>query len=95
MKQSFVYITANPGRTTLYVGVTNNLTRRLAEHRSNKGKPETFAGRYFCYNLVYYETFADIGAAIRRQKEIKLMNRKAKEDLIKTSNPRLSTIVIE
>lgn len=94
MRQSFVYITANPGRTTLYVGVTNDLTRRLAEHRSNKGKPKTFAGRYFCYNLVYYETFADIRVAIRREKEIKLMNRKAKEDLIKITNPRFSTIVV-
>ncbi len=95
MTQYFIYITANPGRTTLYVGVTNNLSRRLAEHRSNKGKPETFAGRYFCYNLVYYETFSDVRMAISREKEIKLMNRKAKENLIKTSNPRFSTIVIE
>ncbi len=94
MKQSFVYITANPSRTTLYVGVTNNLTHRLAEHKAHKGKPETFAGRYFCYNLVYYETFADIRVAISREKEIKLMNRKAKEDLIKMINPRLATIII-
>jgi putative endonuclease len=95
MKQYFVYITANPGRTTLYVGVTNNLSRRLAEHRSNKGKPETFAGRYFCYNLVHYETFSDVRMAISREKAIKLMNRKTKEELIRTSNPRFSTIVIE
>lgn len=71
----FVYITSNPTRTVLYVGVTNDLVRRLEEHRTNKGKPETFAGRYYCYNLVYYERFGHIQQAIEREKEVKLMSR--------------------
>jgi putative endonuclease len=94
MKQYVVYITSNPGRTTLYVGVTNNLVRRLGEHRSNKGKSGTFAGYYYCYNLVYYETFTNIQVAIRREKELKLMGRKAKEDLIKSCNPEMLSIKV-
>ena len=42
----FVYITTNPSRTVLYVGVTNDLVYRLEQHKENRGKPETFAGRY-------------------------------------------------
>lgn len=85
----FVYITSNPARTVLYVGVTNDLLRRLTEHRQNKGKPETFAGRFYCYNLVYFERFGQIQHAIEREKEIKLMNRSEKEALIKALNPEM------
>lgn len=56
----FVYITTNPGKTVYYVGMTNDLERRLIEHRQNKGKPETFAGRYYCYNLIYYERHTNL-----------------------------------
>jgi putative endonuclease len=86
----FVYITSNPGKTVLYTGVTNNLVRRLAEHRLNKGNPETFAGRYYCYSLLYYERFNDINKAIEREKDIKLLGRSAKETLIKTLNPGMA-----
>jgi putative endonuclease len=83
----FVYITSNPSRTVLYVGVTNDLLRRLEEHRQNKGKPETFAGRFYCYNLVYYERLGQIQQAIEREKEVKLMSREEKDTLIKVLNP--------
>lgn len=84
----FVYITTNPTKTVLYTGVTNDLQRRLLEHRENKGKPNTFAGKFYCYNLIYYEQFSDINKAIEREKEIKLMSRAVKEELIKSLNPK-------
>jgi putative endonuclease len=67
----FVYITSNYEKTVLYVGVTNDLVRRLYEHKENKGDKKTFAGKYYCYNLVYYERFSHIEHAIEREKEIK------------------------
>jgi putative endonuclease len=86
-KSYYVYIVTNPNRTTLYIGVTNNLQARVAEHWENKGKPETFAGKYFCYNLIYYEIFQYVLDAIAREKEIKKWNRQKKESLIATKNP--------
>jgi putative endonuclease len=83
----YTYIVTNPSKTTLYTGVTNNLTARVIEHWLNRGKPETFAGRYFCYNVIYYETFQYIQKAIDREKEIKKWNRQKKENLIATKNP--------
>jgi putative endonuclease len=83
----FIYIVTNPNRSTLYTGVTNNLISRLAEHWSNRGNPETFAGKYYCHNLIYYETFQYILTAIAREKEIKKWNRKKKENLIASTNP--------
>jgi putative endonuclease len=50
-----VYITTNPAKAVLYIGVTNDLARRLGQHYENRGSKETFAGRYFCYNLLYFE----------------------------------------
>ena len=82
-----VYIVTNPQRTVLYTGVTNNLGIRLMEHYANRGKENTFAGKYYCYNLVYYENFQYINSAIAREKEIKGWRRQKKLDLIKTINP--------
>jgi putative endonuclease len=84
----YVYITTNPIKTVLYVGVTNDLSRRLLEHIENKGKPQTFAGKYYCHNLVYYEHFTHIEYAIEGEKEIKKWSRKKKEALIATLNPQ-------
>jgi putative endonuclease len=63
-----VYIVTNPEKNVLYTEVTNNLPQRLIEHWMNRGKPETFAGKYYCYNLIYYEVFKYINNAISRQK---------------------------
>jgi putative endonuclease len=82
----FIYIITNPEKTVLYTGVTNNLEARLAEHYFNRGQPKTFAGRYYCYNLIYFEEFQYIHDAIAREKEIKGWSRKKKEALIKTKN---------
>jgi putative endonuclease len=83
----YIYIVTNPERTVLYTGVTNNLARRLGEHYLNRGDPKTFAGKYYCYNLVYYEEFYYILNAIAREKEIKGWSRKKKLNLIKSKNP--------
>ncbi|HYG40726.1 MAG TPA: GIY-YIG nuclease family protein [Cytophagales bacterium] len=92
MKTYFVYITTNPGKTVLYTGVTNNLSLRIQQHHANKGNKTTFAGKYFCYKLIYYEIFSAIKEAIEREKEIKGLTRKEKEALIKATNPRLNFI---
>lgn len=83
----FTYITTNPARTVLYTGVTNNLAIRLTQHYENRGKKGTFAGKYYCYKLIYYERFPDITQAIEREKEIKAIIRAKKEDLINIQNP--------
>ncbi len=88
------YITSNPNRTTFYTGVTNNIHRRLLEHHDNRGKKETFAGRYYCYELVYYENYFTINEAIDREKELKDLSRVLKLELIKTMNPRLNKLII-
>jgi len=83
----YVYIVTNPEKSVLYAGVTNDLSRRLYEHKENKGKPNTFAGKYYCYNLVYYEHFSHIEYAIAREKEIKKWRREKKDLLIESENP--------
>ena len=83
----YVYITTNPTKTVLYIGVTNDLTRRLQEHSENKGNKSSFAGKYYCHNLVYYEHFSDINYAIAREKELKTWSRAKKNALIASDNP--------
>lgn len=83
----WVYIVTNWKKTVLYVGMTNDLGRRLSEHYAKRGKPDTFAGRHFCYNLVYYEWHQYVLNAIAREKEIKKMLREQKETLIREFNP--------
>ena len=84
----YIYLVTNAQRTVLYTGVTNNLSQRLIEHWVNRGKPDTFAGKYYCFNLVYYEHFQFINNAIAREKEIKGWSRKKKEQLIRSMNPQ-------
>ena len=83
----FVYITTNPSKTTLYVGMTNDLERRLEEHVENAGNTATFAGMYHCNNLVFYERYTFVDHAIEREKEIKKWRRSKKEALISSFNP--------
>ena len=90
----FVYITSNPSKTVLYTGVNTDLESRLQQHKENRGKPETFAGKYYCYKLLYYERHSNVEHAIEREKEIKLMGREAKENLIKTMNPKMDFLYI-
>lgn len=80
-----VYIMANKINTTLYTGVTNDLKRRVYEHKQNVKKG--FTSRYKLHKLVYYEVTNDIKAAIQREKQIKGGSRQNKIDLINKSNP--------
>ena len=83
-KRYYVYILASRSRT-LYTGVTNNLQRRLAEHR--EGRVPGFTSRYNIFRLVHYEVFSDIRNAIAREKEIKAWRREKKVWLIQRRNP--------
>jgi len=91
----FVYITTNPGKSVLYTGVTNDLKLRMKQHQNNKGKKETFAGRYFCYKLIYFEHHNDINIAIEREKEIKDLSREKKLEFIKKQNPNLNFLIFD
>ena len=84
----YVYITTNPGKKVLYTGVTNDLKLRLQQHYQNRGNKRTFAGRYYCYHLLYFELYSDINQAIAREKEIKDWTRNKKEALISTKNSK-------
>jgi putative endonuclease len=90
----WVYITTNPAKAVLYIGVTNDLARRLEQHYENRGNNDTFAGRYFCYNLLYTEQFVDIKATISREKELKGWTRAKKDALIATVNPNLDFLTL-
>jgi putative endonuclease len=87
MTQTFyaVYITTNVGNRVLYTGVTNNLVRRIAEHREMK--IPGFTSRYRVHKLVYYEFFEQPDLAIAREKQIKAGSRSKKEALIHSMNP--------
>jgi putative endonuclease len=83
----YVYITTNPQKTVIYTGVTNDLARRMAEHFLDSiNQKKTFAGKYNCYKLIYYEHFEYIIQAIAREKEIKGWSKSKKVDLVKSEN---------
>ena len=84
-RQYYVYILANPHRTALYTGVTNNLVRRIWQHRS--GQDRGFTTRYNCSRLVFYEVFRDSYNAIAREKQLKAGSRERKIELIEGMNP--------
>jgi putative endonuclease len=85
MKSGFIYILTNAGNTTLYVGVTNNLIKRIEQHKA-KLNPKSFSAKYNLTKLVYYEAFQLIGDAIGREKQIKAGSRKKKIELIERIN---------
>ena len=80
----YVYMMSSASQT-LYVGVTNNLQRRVFEHKD--GKAGSFTTRYNVNRLVYLEMFEYIDHAIAREKEIKKLTRRAKVKLIRSMNP--------
>ncbi len=81
----YVYMLANRKQGTLYIGVTNDLVRRIYEHR--EGLVESFTKRYHVDRLVYFETHDSIEAAIAREKKLKHWKRAWKTDLIERDNP--------
>jgi putative endonuclease len=84
-KQYYVYILASKIGGTLYIGVTNNLVRRVYQHREKF--VEGFTKQYDVTRLVYYEVHSDIEAAITREKQMKKWNRAWKIRLIEEDNP--------
>ena len=85
MKKYYVYILTNHTKTTLYIGVTNNLERRLYEHKNKL--IDGFSKRYNLNKLVYYEETTSIESAIEREKQLKGYTRSKKDTLIITKNP--------
>ena len=81
----YVYITTNKNNTVLYTGVTNNLERRMHEHKTKANRG--FTSKYNVYKLVYFEHFTDINQAIAREKQLKKWRRQWKEALINEMNP--------
>ncbi|MGH1417643.1 MAG: GIY-YIG nuclease family protein [Hyphomicrobiaceae bacterium] len=85
MKTYWVYILASKPYGTLYIGVTNNLLERVAEHRDGTGSK--FTKRYDVKTLVHFEPFGDVKIAIQREKTLKRYLRKWKIRLIELDNP--------
>jgi putative endonuclease len=85
MKYYYVYILASKLRGTLYFGVTNDLVRRVYEHKN--GLVEGFTKQYKVHNLVYYQQCEDIESVIQREKQLKSWHREWKTRLIEETNP--------
>ena len=83
-KQYYIYMLSNKNNTTLYVGVTNDLVRRVYEHKNKLC--DGFTKKYNINKLVYYEVCENSLSAIEREKQIKSGSRKNKELLIKSMN---------
>ena len=93
MARSGVYSTykvSNFARTTFYIGVTNNLERRIYEHRFTDGSK--FTSKYKCHYLMYFEDYSNVKDAIAREKQLKNWHRKWKIELIRKTNPELDDL---
>ena len=84
-KQPAVYILASKPNGTLYIGVTSDLARRVWEHKNDS--VDGFTKKYGVHRLVYYESHADMPAAITREKQVKKWNRAWQLELIEKQNP--------
>ncbi len=91
-RKGYVYIMTNKHKTTLYIGVTNNLCRRIGEHKChiNKG---SFTARYNIEFCIYFEVYPRFYQAIAREKQLKKWNRMKKEALINSRNPQWEELV--
>ena len=90
MKDYYVYIMANDNNNVFYIGVTNDLQRRVYEHRT--GIFEGFTKKYRVHKLVYCENCHDVKDALRREKQLKGWTREKKKALIETVNPEWKEI---
>ena len=85
MTRYYVYILTSKENTALYVGVTNDLRRRLIEHKNELA--DGFTKRYHLHKLMYYEEYSEINDAISREKQLKGWSRRKKNALIEKRNP--------
>ncbi len=90
MKQYYVYILTNKNNTTLYIGITNNLERRIYEHKNELF--DGFTKKYQLKKLIYYEECSIAIDAINREKQLKNWHRNWKWNLIKSFNPTLKDL---
>jgi putative endonuclease len=86
MRQYYVYIMASKRKGTLYIGVTNNLVKRVYEHKNDL--MGGFTQKYHVHSLVYFEVYSDILDAIARDKRTKKWKRQWKIELIEKTNPQ-------
>jgi putative endonuclease len=93
MRTYYVYILTNRYNTVLYTGVTNDLYRRVSQHKAGEGSK--FTARYHTTKLVYYETYGDVYDAIARRKQIKGGSRQDKIDLVNDVNPNWEDLLDE
>mgnify|MGYP003240616647 CR=1 FL=1 len=84
-KQYYIYILSNYSNSTIYIGVTNNLVKRLYQHQNKL--IDGFTSKYNINKLVYYEIYQNIDYAINREKQLKGWSRAKKNALIETLNP--------
>ena len=89
----FVYFLTNRKITVLYIGMTNNLERRMYEHK--KKIIEGFTKKYNLDKLVYYEQYTDVHLAIKREKELKKWRREKKNKLVESVNPEWKDLTNE
>jgi putative endonuclease len=93
-KFGYLYIMTNCNRTTLYIGVTNDLCRRVYEHKNHMIKG-SFTDQYNLEYCIYFEEFPCFNSAIKREKELKKWNRHKKNELINNKNPDWRVMVTE
>ena len=91
-KAYYVYITTNITNNVLYIGVTNNLLRRIYEHKN--GLVKGFSKKYKTNKLVYYEVTNDVNSAIAREKQLKNWHREWKMNLVRSKNPGFAELFI-
>ena len=84
-KTYYIYFLSSSNNSALYIGVTNDLERRIEEHRS--GLIPGFTQKYNCHKLVYYEQYSDVNEAIAREKQLKKWSRSKKNGLVEKTNP--------
>ena len=89
MREYYVYIMTNRSGT-LYIGVTNDLERRVFEH--NQKLVQGFTSKYMIDRLIYYEATSDVHAAIAREKQLKEWTRKRKLDPVRSTNPTFTDL---
>ncbi len=90
----YVYIMTNKNHTTIYIGVTNDLCRRIYEHKNHINN-NSFTDKYNLEYCIYYEEFQSFNTAINREKELKKWNKQKKDELINKKNPEWKELVTE
>lgn len=93
MRTYYVYIMTNQNNKVLYIGVTNNLQRRVYEHKN--GLFEGYTKKYNCKKLIWYKQTGDINSAIREEKRMKKWKREFKENVINEMNPEWNDLFEE